>query len=53
MTGILKDERIGGQRLILGLVKPRMMEEAKPVCSICKGHSRFDQCSCHYEGVGK
>lgn len=22
---------------------------AKPVCPICKGHSRFDQCSCHYE----
>ena len=21
---------------------------ATPVCPICKGHSRFDECSCHY-----
>ena len=21
----------------------------KSACPICKGHSRFDQCSCHYE----
>lgn len=24
---------------------------AKAVCPICKGHSRFDECSCHYEGI--
>lgn len=23
----------------------------KAVCPICKGHSRFDECSCHYEGI--
>lgn len=37
------------KRALAALSAPAQEGDAKPVCPICKGHSRFDQCSCHYE----